>query len=130
MLGYTTDNRFQVRMPIGDPNSTVLNLVVRIRDIYDSFIEINMSSISVISDTIKVTEFMNTVISTFDHTINESRMSSNPFIQILYGNGYENDICQWFNSISQLLNNQAQQNLQRSIQSMLIVDVICLNYLI
>jgi hypothetical protein len=118
MLGYTTENIFQVRMPIGDTNSTLLYLIVRVRDIFDSVIEMNMSSISVTPDTININEFLSAVQSSFNYTINNSRITSNPFIQILYGNGYENDICQWLISISRILNNKAKQNLLEAIESM------------
>jgi hypothetical protein len=118
MLGFTTQNTFHARMPMGDSNSTILHLIVRVRDIFDSVIEMNMSSISVLPDTVDLTEFMTTVQSTFNNTINDSRITSNPFIQILYGNGYQNDICQWLISISRVLNNQAKQNLLQAIESM------------
>ena len=46
------------------------------------------------------------------------RITSNQFIEILYGNGYSNDICQWLISISRILNNKAKQNLLETIASM------------
>jgi hypothetical protein len=118
ILGSTTYNTLQVRMPMGDSNSTLLHLIVRVRDIFDSVIEMNMSPISVLPDTVDLTEFMTTVQSTFNNTINDSRITSNPFIQILYGNGYQNDICQWLISISRVMNQEAKENLLQAIESM------------
>ena len=105
-------------MPMGDSNSTLLHLIVRVRDIFDCVTEMNMSSISVLPDTINITEFMSVVQSSFNNTVNNNRITSNSFIHILYGSGYENDICQWLISISRILNNKAKQSLLESIASM------------
>ena len=118
MLGFTTRNTFQVRMPMGDSNSTLLHLMVRVRNVFDCVTEMNMSSISVLSDTDSITDFITAVQLTYNNTRNNSRITSNPFIQILYGSGYENDICQWLISLSQILNHKAKQDLLNSIASM------------
>ena len=118
MLGFTTQNTFQVRMPMGDSNSTLLHLVVRVRDTFGCVTEMNMSSISVLPDTHNITEFMTAVQLTYNNTLNDSRITSNPFIQILYGSGNENNVCQLLISISQVLDHKDKQSLLKSITSM------------
>lgn len=105
MIGYNTLSTIQLRMPIGgDPNSNLLQIIVRIRDKFDCRIELNLSSsISVQSDMTN-SDYYN-------------KMNSNPFVEILYGKN-QNDICQVLTSMSQVLNIFAQQNLQLAIQSM------------
>lgn len=111
MIGYSTEHLFQLRIP------TSINLIIHIRDKYDCFTEFNLPSISVREDKEDNYEFMRIIHSNFDKTRNESQMVLNRFVQILYGNENENDICQWFISISNILNNQSQENLLKTIQS-------------
>jgi hypothetical protein len=113
MLAYTTLTSFQVRMPIGDVNSTLLQIVVRVRDIYDCTTEFNLSSISVVSDTNYIMSLMTAVTTSDDN----NQLTSNPLVNTLYG-GNQNDVCQVLTSVSQVLNNFAQQNLQLAINSM------------
>ena len=96
---------------MGDSNSTLLHLVVRVRDTFDCVAETNMSSISVLPDTDNINEFMTAVQLTYNNTLNNSTITLNPFIQILYGNGNENDICQLLISLSQVLNHKGKQSL-------------------
>ena len=112
-LGSTTDTIFQVRMPIGDLNSSLLNIIAYIRDEYDCVTKINISSISIIENEVDVNEFLSLIQS----TTNNSQMSLNPLIRTLYGSGNENDICQWLISIAKILNNRSKQNLLTTISS-------------
>jgi hypothetical protein len=114
MIGYTTSTSFQVQMPIDDLNSTLLQLVVHVRDLTDCMTEWDMHPITVIPDTNSITTLIITIQSTLE---NNSLITSNPFIHTLYG-GDQNDVCQSLISFSRILNMMANQYLQIATSSM------------
>jgi hypothetical protein len=111
MLGYTTSTSLQVRMPMGDLNSTLLQLLVHVRDLNDYMTEWNMHPISVIPDMESVNTLITVIQGIVNNTENSSSITLNPFINILYG-GNQNDICQWLISLSRILNMMASEYLR------------------
>jgi hypothetical protein len=116
MVGYTTLNSFQIRMPVNDLNVSLIQLMVYVRDKYDCTTEFDLPSISIVPDMNNIISLITTVESS-DYS---SGISSNPLIEILYS-GNQNDICQILTSVGQILNILAQQNLQSAINSMFLV---------
>jgi len=51
MISFSSILNFQVQFPADNDNTSLLNIVIYIRDTFDSIIEFNMSSITVVSDT-------------------------------------------------------------------------------
>lgn len=117
MLGYTTLNSFQVRMPINDLNSSLIYLLVRVRDQFDCFTELNFSSISISSDMNNILSLITNIQSAVINSDYRSVINMNPIINILYS-GNQNDVCQILTSFTQILNILAEQNLQLAIDSM------------
>lgn len=116
MLGYTTSNSFQVRMPIDDLNSSSIYLIVRIRDQYDCMTELNLSSISITSDMNNMISLMTIIQSAVVNSDFRNIINTNPILNILYS-GNQNDVCQILTSFTQILNLLSEQNLQMTINS-------------
>jgi hypothetical protein len=116
MLGYNTSTIFQVRMPIGNLNSTLLQILVQVRDKYDCVTEVNLPWISVLPDMNNIISLIKAVESTLPDADYSNMMTANSLISILY-DGNQNDVCQILTSVSQMLNILAQQNLQSAIHS-------------
>jgi hypothetical protein len=128
MLAYTTTTSFQVRMPNGDLNSTLLYLLVRVRDNFDCTTQLNLSSISVIPDMKNIVSIMTTIGSPSATLLKDNDMNFNPLINTLYS-GNQNDVCQVLTAVVQVVNMMAQQNIQSAIDSMFNFSVIKLVYL-
>lgn len=116
MIGYTTLTSFQIRIPIDDLNSSLIQPFVRVRDQYDCTTEINLSLIFLQMDLSETLSLLTTIKSTVVNSDYRIVMNtSNSLIEILYG-GYQNDICQVLTSFSQILNILAEENLQSAIE--------------
>ncbi len=122
ILGYTTDrseeiiiafssvSEFQVRLPSGNDNTSILNLFVQISDILDCTTEYNMTSVIVTSDLLGI----NDLINTFENS--PDSLTTNPFIQIL-ASGNQNTVGQVLTSISQQFNKINIESLQNAVSS-------------
>jgi hypothetical protein len=113
MIGYTTLDSFEIRMPVNDLNVSLIQLMVYVRDQYDCTTEFDLPSISIVPDINNIISLITTVESS-DYS---GEISSNPLIETLYS-GNQNDICQVLTSAGQILNTLAEQNLQLAINSM------------
>jgi len=122
ILGYTTDrseeiiiafssvSEFEVRLPIGNDNTSILNLFVQISDILDCISEYNMTSVIVTSDLLGI----NDLINTFENS--PDSLTTNPFIQLL-ASGNQNTVGQVLTSISQQFNKINSESLQNAVSS-------------
>jgi hypothetical protein len=113
MIGFTTETIFQARMSIGDLNSTMLHITVRVRDMLGTVTELDIQSISVVPNMIDISA----LISVAQSTVNISSKTSKSLLRILYG-GNDNDVCQCLISVSQILNNMAKNSLLLALKSM------------
>jgi hypothetical protein len=59
MVGFSPVSYFQVRLPMGNDQTSLLNVAVIIRDILDCVVEVNMSSIIVMSDSVGINNLIN-----------------------------------------------------------------------
>jgi len=117
MLGYTTSNIFQVRIPIGNLNSSSIHLLVSVKDTFDCTTELEFSLVIITPDINDILSLMTKIESAVINSDYSGMINSYPLIGVLYG-GNENDVCQVLNSFTQILINLAQQNLQLAINSM------------
>jgi hypothetical protein len=113
MIGYTTLDSFEIRMPVNDLNVSLIQLMVYVRDQYDCTTEFDLPSISIVPDINNIISLI-TIVESSDYS---GEISSNPLIETLYS-GNQNDICQVLTSAGQILNTLAEQNLQLAINSM------------
>lgn len=117
MLGFTTSTNFQVRLPAGDANSTLLHLIVRVRDVYLCTTEVDMQYVSVIPDMAAIDTLINTIQLNVQNTDNNTAINSNSFVRILAG-GDQNAVSQVLTYHAQIFNLMASQSLELAIASM------------
>ena len=111
MIGFSSVSTFDVQLPAGDDdNSSIVNLVIHIRDTFDCITEYNMSSVSVVIDTTGINSLIN------DFQVSTSIANNNPIVQSLIGKN-QNIVSQVITSLSQVLNNMNIQSIQNTVLS-------------
>ncbi|CAF1674871.1 unnamed protein product, partial [Adineta ricciae] len=98
-------SQFNVRLPSGDANSSLLDLTLIIRDTFDCITELNMTSVVVKSDPLLFAALMN---------ILQNPSTTNPLLQIL-SSGNQNILAQLLTSISQHLNQLNDESVSMAI---------------
>ncbi|UJR18699.1 hypothetical protein I4U23_005606 [Adineta vaga] len=110
IIAYSSVSIFQLQLPAGDNQTSLLHLIVHIRDQLDCITELNISSVTVFSDLAAIHNLIN------DIQNSSERIITNPIIQLLtYGN--QNRFGQIFTSISQQLNQMNNENLNKAISN-------------
>ncbi|CAF1074084.1 unnamed protein product [Adineta steineri] len=107
IIAYSTLSTFQIRLPSGDNQTSLIHLIMYVRDIYDSTMEYNMSSVTVVPDSITINNFIN------DIQNSSSKILTNPICQLLYS-GNQNLVGQTMILLSQYLNNINRKNLEKA----------------
>jgi len=110
MVAYSSVYNFQVYLPAGNSQTSLLNLVVYIRDLVYCITEFNVSSISVTVDTAQVNDLMNLLQNS------SSQRSNNQFVQLL-SSGNQNVVGQIGTSLSQVFNNMNSENVDNAVSS-------------
>ena len=122
ILAWTTDptqrtmllcspvSNFQVRLPSGNNETSLLNLVIVIRDLLDCTAQFNISSISVIVNLADITDFINVVQDSSTQTNN------NQFVQLLSSKN-QNAIGQVVTSLSQQFNSMNTESVNDAVSS-------------
>jgi hypothetical protein len=125
ILGYTTDRSqelmvafsfisdFEVRLPAGNDNTSLLYLFIQIRDTLDCVNEFNMSSVIVTIDSSGISDLINT----FQNSA--SSLTTNPLVQLL-SSGNQNTVGQILTSLSQQFNKMNIESLQNAVSSQLL----------
>ncbi len=102
MIAFSVVSNFEVRLPAGNDNTSILNLFIHIRDTLDCIVEWNMTSVIVTQDSIDIIDFINNI--------------NNSFVQLLAG-GNQNIIRQIITSFSQEFNQINTENIQNAVTS-------------
>ncbi|CAF1567400.1 unnamed protein product, partial [Adineta steineri] len=110
MIAYSSVSYFQVRLPSGDNETSLLNIVISIRDILDCVVEVNMSSVHVIVDYITTNDLLTSLQSS------SSVLTNNLIVQLLSG-GNQNIVGQIITAISQQFNQMNTENIDQAISS-------------
>jgi hypothetical protein len=110
MIAFSAFSVFQVRLPAGDDQTSILNLIVYIRDQLDCITEYNMSSIIVTPDSVGINDLINAIQSS------STGITNNPIVQLL-ASGNQNIVGQVITSISQQFNKMNSQNLEKAVSS-------------
>jgi hypothetical protein len=97
-------------LPGGNDNTSLLNLVVYIRDTFDCITQFNLTSVSVIPDSSSIFDLMNT----FQNSPNS--LTTNPIVQLL-SSGNQNTVGQILTSISQQFNKINIESLENAVSS-------------
>ncbi|CAF4266966.1 unnamed protein product, partial [Adineta steineri] len=110
IIAFSPEDNFQVRLPSGDNETSLLNLVVYVRDLAGSVTQVNVSSVSVIAD-------LATINGLIDIIINSSSTITNNAIVRLLSSGNQNVVGQIMTSLSQEFNQMNNDNLDKAISS-------------
>ena len=110
MLLCSPVSNFQVRLPSGNNETSLLNLVIVIRDLLDCTAQFNISSISVIVNLADITDFINVVQDSSTQTNN------NQFVQLLSSKN-QNAIGQVVTSLSQQFNSMNTESVNDAVSS-------------
>ncbi|CAF4358645.1 unnamed protein product, partial [Adineta steineri] len=97
IVAYSLVSTFQVRLPLGDDQTSLVHLTVYIRDTLDCITKFNLSSVTVISDSIGITNLIN------DIQNSPNQLTTNPISQLL-ASGNQNIVAQVITSLSQQFN--------------------------
>jgi hypothetical protein len=97
LVAFSSISTFQVRLPSGDNQTSLLNMAAFIQDTLDCSAEFDMPPISVIVDTDDITNLINVLGNS------SNQASSNQFVQIL-SSGNQNAVGQVVTSLSQQFN--------------------------
>lgn len=110
IIGFSIISEFQVRLPSGDEYTSVLNMIIVIRDNFDCITEWTMSPIIVSTD--------KKPLMTFIKDLHDSQEDSNMNELIrLVASGNQNTMAQIVTSISQEFNKMNMKNLHDALSS-------------
>ena len=112
MIAFSSVPTMQVRLPAGQANTSVLHLLVVIRDAMDCVAEANVLSVVVRTDSSAIDEFVSTVQASASTTA----LNRLPLVQALHS-GNQIAIGQVLSSLSQQFNGINTQALQTAAHS-------------
>jgi hypothetical protein len=98
MLAYSSSSRSDVRLPSGSGNTSLINIVVEIRDVLNCVTEYRISPVIVKADSAEISSLLDVIQQTDVATRHD-----NPTVQLL-ASGSTKMIGQIVTSISQVLN--------------------------
>ncbi|CAF1181508.1 unnamed protein product [Adineta steineri] len=110
MIAYSSVSYFQVRLPSGDNQTSLLNIIISIRDLLDCVVEVNMSSVYVIVDSVGINDLITSLQSSSNALI------SNQIVQLL-SSGNQNIVGQIITAIAQQFNQMNTENIDQAISS-------------
>ncbi|CAF4796845.1 unnamed protein product, partial [Rotaria socialis] len=84
MLGTSLMMRFELRLPAGDGNSSLVVVIMQARDHLNSVTEVNIGNVSVVADTDVINSFVEAIKITSKS--NSTMSDKNPLVQLLNNN--------------------------------------------
>jgi hypothetical protein len=110
MLAFTPTSLSQLRMLAGDGNTSSLNLIGNVRDTLDCVAEFNMTSVTIVPDSVGIASFVDAVQNL------GSGITNNPLVQLL-ASGNQNTVGQVIVSLSQEFNKMNDQSVANAVSS-------------
>ncbi|CAF4382246.1 unnamed protein product, partial [Adineta steineri] len=110
IIAVSPEDNFQVRLPAGDNGTSLLNLVVYVRDLLNSVTQVNISSVNVIADMAIINDLIDKI------TNSSSTITNNAIVRLL-SSGNQNVVGQMIISLSQELNQMSSENLDKAISN-------------
>ncbi len=108
IVAFSEVSIFQVRLPAGDDQTSLLHLIVNIRDALDCITEFNMSSISVLPDLVGIANLISDIQSS------SGAITANPTVQLL-ARGDQNIVGQVIGALSQQFNKMNSESLNTAV---------------
>jgi hypothetical protein len=110
IVAFSPVPTFQIRLPPGDDQTSLLHIIVHIRDILDCITELNMSSVSVIPDSVGIADLINDIQSS------SGGITTNSIVQLLASEN-QNIVGQVITSLSQQFNKMNIESLDKAVSS-------------
>ncbi len=110
IIAFSALPTFQIRLPAGDDQTSLLHLIINIRDTLDCITELNISSVSVIPDSVGIANLINDIQGP------SGGITTNPIIQLLASEN-QNIVGQVIASLSQQFNKMNSENLNAAVSS-------------
>ncbi|CAF4382868.1 unnamed protein product, partial [Adineta steineri] len=110
IIAFSPEDNFQVRLPAGDNETSLLNLVIYVRDLVGSVTQVNISSVNVITDLVVINDLIDKI------TNSSSTITNNAIVRLL-SSGNQNVVGQMIISLSQELNQMSSENLDKAISN-------------
>ncbi|CAF1460939.1 unnamed protein product [Adineta steineri] len=110
IIAFSSEDNFQVRLLAGDNGTSLLNLVVYVRDLVGSVTQVNISSVNVIADLATINDLIDKI------TNLSSTITNNPIVRLL-SSGNQNVVGQMFIALSQEFNQMNGDNLDKAISN-------------
>ena len=110
IIGYSEVSIFNVQLPMGDNQTSLLHLYIDIRDQMNCVTEMNLSSVYVFPDNTAINNLLNDLSQTTGGN------SSNPIIQLLAGQN-QNLVGQVLTSVSQQFNQRGTADIDKATSS-------------
>ena len=105
IVAFSPVSTFQVRLPAGNDQTSLLHLIIRVRDTRECIAEWNMTSISVVPDSSAINDLIVEIQSSSASTMND-----NPVVRLL-NSGDLNTVCQLTSSFSKWVNKKNSDNI-------------------
>ena len=108
MISFSFLSTFQARLPVGNDQTSLLHLIIRIRDRLECITEFDLTSVYVRPDSAGMNDLMK--------DLQSSSTTTNPIVRLL-ASGNQNTVGQLISSISQQFNQKNNENLYNAISS-------------
>ena len=108
IISFSFLSTFQARLPVGNAQTSLLHLFIRIRDRLECITEFNLTSVYVRPDSAAMNDLIN--------NLQSSSSTNNPIVQLL-ASGNQNTVGQVISSISQQLNQKNNENMESAVSS-------------
>ena len=110
IIGFSPISIIQVRLPAGNDQTSLLHISASIRDTLDCITELNILSISVIPDSVGISNLVN------DLQSSSNVITNNPIAQLL-ASGNQNTVGQIIISLSQEFNKMNSECIDKAVLS-------------
>jgi hypothetical protein len=110
IIAFSPLSTFQLQLPAGNDQTSLLYLSVSIRDTLDCIVEANLSSVIVVPDQAGIANFIN------DLQSSSSGITTNPVVQLL-ASGNQNTVGQVISSLSQQFNKVNSESVENAVSS-------------
>lgn len=111
MLAYSSRPQITLRLPIGNTNTSLVHIIIHIRDVLNAVTEYPLHSVLVQADTAEVTALTDVLQQTDVRSINQ-----NPTIQVL-SSGNPNVVSQVLTAVSQVFNQINHATIENAVSS-------------
>jgi hypothetical protein len=106
IIAFSSISAFQVLLPDGDDQTSLLHLTISIRDTLYCLTELNISSVNVIPDSAGISNLINSL----------QNSTNNPIVQLL-ASGNQNTVGQVITSLSQAFNQMNSKSIDQAVSS-------------